>query len=97
MGSGFGLYILSIAGAVVLMTFADIIMPEGQTAKYIKSTLSIFLVLIILSPIADFFSGGVDLSGFSANSTVQTDYGFINKLNARKAEALEEKNGKLFK
>lgn len=91
MGSGFGLYVLSIVGAVVLMTVADIIMPDGETAKYIKSTLSIFLVLIIITPIANFLSGSTDLSGFLINEKVQTDYSFINKLNEKKADALEEK------
>lgn len=86
----FGVYILSIVGAVVLTSVADIIMPEGKTSKYVKNALSIFLVLIIISPISQMLSGGVNFDNFFETDNIQTDYSFILKLNEQKAEALEQ-------
>lgn len=100
IGSAFGMYIMSIVGAVVLMTVADIILPEGQTAKYTKSALSIFLVLIIISPISKIMSGEVDIGSIFKSESVQADYSFTQNLNRIKADSLEkglekhlEKNG----
>lgn len=94
-GGSFGVYILSIAGAVVIMTVADIIMPEGQTSKYLKSILSLFLVLIIISPLPDMLKKGADINSYFTENAFESDYtSFITSLNAKKAAAVEEKTEK---
>lgn len=86
----FGLYIMSVVGAVILSTIAEIIMPEGKTAKYVKNTLSIFLVMIIISPISQLLTGDINFNDFFKNESIETNYSFILKLNEKKAEALEK-------
>lgn len=85
----FGTYILSIVGAVVLATVAEVLMPEGKTAKYVKNTLSIFLVLIIISPISKMIAGDIVIKDIFSSEVIQTDYSFISKLNEKKAQTLE--------
>ena len=47
-------YILSILGIVVAGVLIDIIVPNGKINKYIKSTYSIFVVAVLLSPLIHF-------------------------------------------
>jgi len=81
---------MSVVGAVVLTTVAEILMPEGKTAKYVKNTLSIFLVLIIISPISKIMTGEINFNNFFNSESYQTDYSFISKLNEKKVTAIEE-------
>ena len=49
-------YILSILGIVVAGIFIDIIVPNGNINKYIKSIYSIFVVAVLITPIVKFIS-----------------------------------------
>lgn len=86
----FGTYVFSIAGAVVLITIADLIMPEGKSSKHVKSALSIFVALIILSPLAKIAAGEVRLTDLFDSEAVEVDYSFISRLNEKKVRALED-------
>lgn len=48
-------WIMGIVGVIALATLADILLPEGETAKYIKGFLAVFVVAAIVAPIP-FFS-----------------------------------------
>ncbi len=51
--SNISVWVLSVTGIVLFGCTIDIIMPNGQLAKYIKSTLCIATVFVIVSPIID--------------------------------------------
>lgn len=42
---------LSVAGIVVIAQLVDIILPEGQTAKYIKSVIAVIIVCVLIQPV----------------------------------------------
>lgn len=90
IGGDFGVYILTITGAVVIIAVSEILMPEGKTAKYVKSALSVFLVFIIISPIANFFNKGIDYKDIFKQDVLQSDYTFTAKLNEQRAKAMEK-------
>jgi hypothetical protein len=90
ISGAFGLYIMSVAGAVVIAAVAEIIMPEGKTAKYVKSALSVFLVFIIISPLSQMFLQGISFDNLFSSDVLQTDYSFIAGINESKAKALEK-------
>ncbi|NLK18080.1 MAG: hypothetical protein GX304_06170 [Clostridiales bacterium] len=90
MNNAFGTYVFSIAGAVVLTTIADLLMPEGKNSKHVKNALSIFLALIIISPLAKVASGEIKISDLFDGTAIEVDYSFISKLNERKVRSLEQ-------
>ena len=49
-------YMLSIVGVVVASVFIDLVMPVGQTSKYIKSIFAIFVIFVLVSPVLNFVS-----------------------------------------
>jgi Stage III sporulation protein AF (Spore_III_AF). len=63
-------WILSITGIVVLGVLADVLLPEGQTNKYIKGIFGILTLLAIISPLPrllNFEFGAESLYNFDAD------------------------------
>jgi len=52
----FSSWVISIVGVVLLSLIADIMLPEGQLNKYIKSIFAIITVFVIVSPLPTIFS-----------------------------------------
>ena len=42
-------YILSVLGIVIVSCLVEIVLPSGQTAKYIKSITAIFVIYVLLN------------------------------------------------
>ncbi|MFQ6752665.1 MAG: stage III sporulation protein AF [Clostridia bacterium] len=55
-------YILSVLGIVLLGVIIDIIVPNGNINKYIKSIYAIFVVAVIISPITKILKYDNDFS-----------------------------------
>lgn len=73
----FSTWALSIVGIVILTLIVDIILPEGQTNKYIKSVFAIITVFVIASPLPLLFNGSIDINGILKNeeaSVVDTTF-----------------------
>lgn len=49
-------WLLSVAGIAVLSVLADIILPVGQTKKYIKTVVGIAVTLATVEPLLSIFS-----------------------------------------
>jgi hypothetical protein len=81
---------LSIVGLAAITLLCDIIMPEGETAKYIKGIFSLFIVFVIVSPLPGLLrSGGDYQSIFFENKAASVDYSFIDYTNRLKVSSLE--------
>jgi len=77
-------YILSILGIVITGIIIDIIIPSGTINKYIKSIYSIFVVVVILSPLINFFKNinvSVGYNEFEVQENL-INYIFENRVNA---------------
>lgn len=46
-------YVMLIIGCVVVENLADLIMPSGVMAKFIKSVIGVFIFAILLLPIIE--------------------------------------------
>ncbi len=44
-------WVLSVAGIAILSVLADIILPVGQTRKYIKTVIGVVVTLVLAQPI----------------------------------------------
>jgi hypothetical protein len=81
---------------MVLTVLLDIIMPDGQTNKYIKGIFSVVVIIVIISPAAGFFNGGGALDklfDFASNKYgVDNNYIYAVYADAYKAQANEMKD-----
>ena len=59
-----GQWVVTVAGIAILSVLCDVILPEGQTRKYIKTVVGIVVTLVMLQPI-------VNLIDVSRNSGTQ--------------------------
>lgn len=51
-------WVLSVAGIAILTVLADVILPGGQTRKYIKTVIGIVVTLVLVQPLLSFTAGG---------------------------------------
>ncbi|MDR2091560.1 MAG: stage III sporulation protein AF [Clostridiales bacterium] len=84
-------WIISIAGVMVLTVLLDIILPDGQTNKYIKGIFSVVVITVVIAPVAGFLKGGADIGKLFdfASNAYGTDENFIYAVyaDAYKAQA----------
>ena len=73
-------WIMGIVGVIALATLADILLPEGETAKYIKGFLAVFVVAAIVAPIPLFLSGEWDLEQVIRQNDIVADEELLDKL-----------------
>ena len=93
IGGSFGAYILSVTGAVILLAVAEMIMPDGQTAKYVRSALSLILTLIIISPLPNLLRENSAAPAAVVTGTgqpIEYNQSYIAALNTMKARQAEE-------
>ena len=83
-------WVLSIAGVAVLTVLVDLILPEGQTNKYVKSIFSFVMVVIIISPLPNIFNGNFDISQIFESGETQLQDDYIYQLNRNRLDTLEK-------
>lgn len=64
-------WVVTVAGIAILSVLCDIVLPEGQTRKYIKTVFGVVVTLVIVQPIIGLFSG--DLGDFSLSTDGETE------------------------
>lgn len=90
--STISVWVLSIAGIIVLSVLIDLILPNGSTANFIKNIFAYVVILVIITPIFSFFSNKeVNIESFFQDNeiTLQTD--FISSVNQSSLDNLAEK------
>lgn len=87
--ASFSSWILSIAGIVLTGVLIDLILPNGQTNKYIKSIFSIFVIFVTISPLINLINKDIDLNSL-VNSQIQIDQNYIEHINNSRVLALNK-------
>lgn len=94
----FSAWVLSIVGIVILTLIVDIILPEGQTNKYIKSVFAVITVFVIALPIPSLFNGDIDIGGVLKNEQAGViDTAFIENLMQERAAVVKDELLKEYK
>ncbi len=94
----FSAWVLSIVGIVILTLIVDIILPEGQTNKYIKSVFAVITVFVIALPIPSLFNGDIDIGGVLKNEQAGViDTAFIENLMQERASVVKDELLKEYK
>lgn len=55
-----GKWVVTVAGIAILSVLCDVILPEGQTRKYVKTVFGVVVSLVIIQPVIGLFSTGVN-------------------------------------
>lgn len=82
-------WMTAIAGVIALGILLEILLPEGQTAKYVKGAFSLLVVFVIVSPLPSVF--GALKEWQPAYSDIAPDYGFLEDAAGMFAQASEER------
>ena len=84
-----GQWVVTVAAVAILSVLCDIILPEGQTRKYVKTVFGVVVTLVIVQPLIGLFddSGSFSFGGGSLDD-IQQDY--IESVDARQSKIYEE-------
>jgi len=89
--SPISVWILSIAGIIVLSVVVDLVLPNGSTSKFIKNIFAFVIVIAIISPIVMFFSNkNLELDDFFKENSVIVQQEFIASINRKKLNKVED-------
>ncbi len=90
---GISSYVLAIVGSVLLSFAVELVLPEGQMAKYARGAVGFVTVLIVLSPVPNLLSGEWKLESvpYGEIAIDEPFLQFVEDLRLEQAEeALEE-------
>ena len=75
-----GQWVVSVAGIVILSVLCDVILPDGQTRKYIKTVIGIVVTVVMLQPIINLASNifNVEESYSFPASTVEVQQSYLD-------------------
>ena len=92
-------WILSVVGMVLTVTLAEIMLPEGQTSKYVKGVISLMVVYVMVLPIPMLLSAKFDINSFFnfSASSYEIDSGFIQIIKEDKQSALSDSLTSVFR
>ena len=83
MSVGFSSWVLSIIGVVLISVIVEMILPKGSVSKFIKSVLAIFIVFVIVSPIATIKDSNYFDKIFNLNA-IEIDVNYVKTINEQK-------------
>ena len=91
-------WILSIVGMVLTVTLCEIMLPEGQTAKYVKGVISLMVVYVVIAPIPALLQSKIDINSFFDFSlaSYETDETFIELIKEDKQSVLAGELNEVF-
>lgn len=65
---------ISVVGTVLLTVLADVILPDGQTNKYVKTALSVVVILAMLAPVVKIADGSLSFVSYDKQYQAQSQY-----------------------
>lgn len=90
-------WVMSIAGVVFLNVLLDILLPKGQTSKYIKGIFALITVYVIIAPLPSMLKNTDFDSLFAFEEGFNADYAFIAEVEEKSNTALEDKAESMLK
>ena len=79
---------ISLLGIVVITLVCDVILPQGQTTKYVKTVISVIVVCAIVFPLVDLVSD-IDIELLqSTNTAVEFQQGYLDYVKVEKEKGL---------
>ncbi len=83
-------YLLALLGVIVIGVIVDVILPSGSTSKYISGMFALFVVLVIVSPIANWVKRDFNISDYFINTSITLDQKLLNSMYSSKVDAIKQ-------
>ena len=83
-------WVLSVAGICVLGVLVELMLPAGQTKKYIKGIFSFVVVLIVISPLPALFKKDFKAEDIFEENAIVIQEDFVYEINNKRLEKLEK-------
>ena len=77
-----GQWVVTVAGIAILSVLCDVILPEGQTRKYVKTVFGVVVTLVIVQPLIGLFDGSAWFS-FEGGEMYGVQYSYIESVDNR--------------
>lgn len=92
-----GSWILSLVGIITLGVLLDILIPEGQTNKYIRGIFSVITVFVIISPLPNGFKKNFNIEKLFEfeNISFELDESFISGVYLKSSDYRENSTEKI--
>jgi len=92
-------WILSIVGMVLMVTLIEVMLPDGETSKYVKGVVSLMVVYVVLIPIPHFLNAKIDINTFFnfSEERYQINSSFIQIIKEDKQSYLSEELMSIFR
>lgn len=84
-------WLLGLVGVVLLSVLADVLLPSGQTNKYIKGIFSLLVILTLITPIIKLKNADFNISDIIGGDEIAIDNDFISDVSDREVTALESR------
>lgn len=79
-------WLLSVAGIAILSVLCDVILPHGQTKKYIKTVIGVIVTLTMVQPIFSLLSS-LGTSSTASQTDISVDSRYLSYVEASHADA----------
>lgn len=79
-------YIVSLLGIVIISVLVELMLPSGETAKYIKSILAVFVIYVLVNPIITFFKSDFNLDKYVNSTNINIDETLLKDLYKEQSE-----------
>lgn len=80
---------ISIVGIVLLTVICDMMLPDGQTSKYIKTITSIIAIFVMVSPAIALLKGDIIVDDILSKE-YEINVGYIEHVNETISQAYED-------
>ena len=83
-------YLLTIVGVVFLLVVIELILPDSKVSKYIKSIFAIFIVVVIITPLAKIINSDFDWNNIFDSMQYEVDETFIENISQDNLKLFEQ-------
>ena len=90
-----GEWLVGIVGVISLGLLLEILLPDGQTSKYVRGAFSLLVILVVISPIPKLLGGEYTLDLTDVNYDIDLD--FVKQTSSQYTCNLEDDLEKILK
>lgn len=83
-------WVLSVAGISILGVLIDLILPSGQTRKYVKGVFAFIVVLVIITPLPKLLGGEYRAEDIFEEDAIIIQDDFIYEVNRDRLTKIED-------
>ncbi len=81
-----GQWVVTVCAIAILSAMCDVILPEGQTRKYVRTVFGVIVTLVMIKPIISFVAPALDVVG-GDYTEIKIQQNYIDNVTRKKYEA----------